>query len=57
MTFHEKLEDKSGNPIWKLNNNDCILQTVGRGQEIVISGNNNIQEWARKLVLNNFILH
>lgn len=53
MTFHEKLTDKSGNEIWKLNDDHCILQTVGRGQEFVISGNKKIEDWAQNLILCN----
>jgi len=53
MTFHEKLTDKSGNLIWILNGNHCLLQSVGRGQEFVITGNTNVEEWAKNLILNN----
>jgi len=50
MTFHESLVSKSGKPIWKLYNDYCILQSVGRGQEFVISGNEKIEGWAKKLI-------
>ncbi|EQB87898.1 hypothetical protein J2Z44_001274 [Clostridium punense] len=52
MTFHEKLVDKSGKPIWQLNDHHCLLQTVGRGQEFVITGNTEVEEWAKSLILN-----
>lgn len=51
MTFHEKLTDKYENPIWKRKGDHCILQTVGRGQEFVITGNKKIEEWAQNLIL------
>lgn len=47
MTFHEKLISPKGNPIWQLKNDHCLLQTVGRGQEFVISGNTDVEEWAK----------
>lgn len=51
MTFHKNLIDKSGNTIWQLNDDHCLLQTVGRGQEFVISGNTEVEEWAKNLIL------
>lgn len=53
MTFHEKLISPKGIPIWQLNDDHCLLQTVGRGQEFVISGNPEIEEWAKKLISSN----
>jgi hypothetical protein len=53
MTFHENLNDKSGNPIWQLKQDHCLLQTVGRGQEFVITGNTEVEEWAKSLISNN----
>lgn len=53
MSFHEKLADKSGNPVWQLYDDCCLLQTVGRGQEFVTTGNAEVEEWARNLILNN----
>ncbi|WP_019229975.1 hypothetical protein [Sedimentibacter sp. B4] len=53
MTFHEKIAAKNENPIWKLNSDHCTLQTVGRGQEFVITGNKKVEEWAQDLILNN----
>lgn len=56
MTFHEKLTSPKGSPIWQLTNDYCLLQTVGRGQEFVISGNTEIEEWTKKLIINNSVV-
>jgi hypothetical protein len=49
VSYHEKLHDKSKNPIWELKENYCILNSVGRGQEFVIEGNDDIIKWAKQL--------
>jgi hypothetical protein len=46
MTFHENQKR------WELHNNHCILKSVGRGQEFVITENDNVIEWAKNLILN-----
>lgn len=38
---------------WQKNNSFCTLQTVGRGQEFVISNNSSVEEWAKNIILNN----
>lgn len=48
MTYH-----KDNNRWSKNGNNDCILQSVGKGQEFVITGDNNIDNWVRNLILSN----
>ncbi|MCB2289841.1 hypothetical protein LGK97_08695 [Clostridium sp. CS001] len=53
MTFHEKLKSPKGKPIWQFKNDCCLLQTVGRGQEFVISGNTDVEEWAKIIIGNN----
>lgn len=53
MTFHEKLISPKGNPIWQLKDDYCLLQTVGRGQEFVISGNKEVEEWAKEILQKN----
>lgn len=53
MTYHEKLTSKSGQAIWKLFNDYCLLQSVGRGQEFVITGNSKVENWAKNLIENN----
>lgn len=50
MTFHEKLISPKGKPIWQLKDDYCLLQTVARGQEFVISGNKEVEEWAKELI-------
>lgn len=46
MTYHENQK------LWKLHNNHCILKSVGRGQEFIITNNDNVIEWAIDLILN-----
>lgn len=53
MTFHKKLISPKGNPIWQLKDDYCVLQTVGRGQEFVISGNKEVEEWAKEILQRN----
>lgn len=55
MTFHEKLISNKGKQIWKLEDDYCLLQSVGRGQEFVISGNSQVEEWAKNLIISNLI--
>lgn len=47
MTYHENIDR------WNKNNCDCTLDSVGRGQEFVITVNNNIDNWVRNLILSN----
>ena len=49
MSYHEKIENKSGKLIWDLKDDHCILQSVGRGQEFVIEGDNRILDWVKEL--------
>jgi len=49
MSYHTEINNKSNNPIWELYDTHCILNSVGRGQEFVIEGNNEIIEWAKQL--------
>jgi hypothetical protein len=51
VSYHEKLYDKSNNPIWESHDSYCILNSVGRGQEFVIEGNNDVIKWAENLVI------
>lgn len=46
MTYHENQKR------WKLHNNNCILESVGRGQEFIITNNDRVIEWAIDLTLN-----
>jgi hypothetical protein len=55
MSYHEDLYSKSGKPIWELRDNHCILQSVGRGQEFVIDGNEAVEKWARDLIQRQFL--
>lgn len=54
MSYHEDLYSKSGKPVWQLSDDHCTLQTVGRGQEFVIEGNNEVDVWARDLIQRQF---
>ncbi len=49
MSYHESIYNKSNKPIWELYDDHCILNSVGRGQEFVIEGNDQIIEWAKQL--------
>lgn len=49
MSYHEKLYDRSNKSIWELYDDHCILNSVGRGQEFVIEGNDEIINWAKQL--------
>lgn len=49
MTYHEN-KDR-----WKIDNDRCILQSTGRGQEFVITGDSRIEEWAKNIILNNCV--
>jgi len=49
MSYHEKIHDKSNNPVWELHDTHCILKSVGRGQEFVVDGTNEVLEWTKKL--------
>lgn len=52
MSYHENLCNSSNNTIWELHDNHCILNSVGRGQEFVIEGNDEIVKWAKELFQN-----
>jgi len=43
MSYHEN------HAIWELYDKYCTLNTVGRGQEFVIEGNDEVIDWAKKL--------
>lgn len=45
MSYHEKRLDK-----WELYDSYCILNSVGRGQEFVIEGDNEVITWAKSLL-------
>lgn len=47
MTYHTNPQK------WQKNDSFCTLQTVGRGQEFVISNNSSVEEWAKNIILNN----
>lgn len=54
VSYHENIFDKGNNPVWEsLDENHCILNSVGRGQEFVISGNDEVINWAKNLILLN----
>lgn len=46
MTYHENQK------LWKLHSNNCILKSVGRGQEFIITNNDNVIEWAISHIIN-----
>lgn len=43
MSYHEN------NKLWELFDNYCTLNSVGRGQEFVIEGNEEVIKWAKQL--------
>lgn len=47
MTYHEDIKR------WEIQDQSCILQTVGRGQAFVVYGNDCIENWAKNLIINN----
>ncbi|WEK56355.1 MAG: hypothetical protein P0Y55_10010 [Candidatus Cohnella colombiensis] len=49
MSYHEDLYSKSGKRVWELRDDHCTLQSVGRGQEFVIEGNVEVENWAKGL--------
>lgn len=49
VSYHERLRDKSGTLVWELHDDCCILNSVGRGQEFVVEGNDSIIKWAEQL--------
>lgn len=55
MSYHENLYTKKGKPVWQLRDNHCTLQSVGRGQEFVIEGNDEVTNWAKGLIQRQFI--
>lgn len=44
MSYHE---DKTK---WAMHNDHCILQSAGRGQEFVIEGNEQVEQWAKDII-------
>jgi len=49
VSYHGKCFDKSNKPIWELFDTHCLLNSVGRGQEFVIEGNDEIGKWVKQL--------
>ncbi|KNF07059.1 hypothetical protein CLPU_28c00110 [Gottschalkia purinilytica] len=47
MTYHENIKR------WNLEDNFCTLNSVSRGQEFVIDGNDHVVGWAKNLILEN----
>lgn len=47
MTYHENRNR------WNIDGQRCTLQSVGRGQEFVVTGNTQIEEWAKSVILYN----
>ncbi|MHA2854206.1 Nmad3 family putative nucleotide modification protein [Paenibacillus lautus] len=56
MSYHKSLYTKKGKPIWQLRDDHCTLQSVGRGQEFVIEGNDEIEKWAKELIQRQYSL-
>jgi hypothetical protein len=44
MSYHK---DKTK---WEMHNDHCILQSAGRGQEFVIEGNEQVEQWAKDII-------
>lgn len=49
MSYHENCFDSGNNPIWIAGKDQCILNSVGRGQEFVVDGSSDVVEWAKRL--------
>ncbi|TVX99394.1 Nmad3 family putative nucleotide modification protein [Paenibacillus cremeus] len=54
-SYHENIFSKSGKKVWELNDDHCILNSVGRGQEFVVEGNEEVEKWAKELIQQQFI--
>ncbi|WP_454193091.1 Nmad3 family putative nucleotide modification protein [Paenibacillus sp. Marseille-Q7038] len=54
MSYHENIFSKSGKRVWESGNNHCILNSVGRGQEFIVEGNKEVENWAKELVQGQF---
>ena len=52
MTYHENIFNTGSKRVWEIHNNHCILHSVCKGQEFVITGNEQTNEWAKELILN-----
>jgi hypothetical protein len=55
MTCHENIFNKGNKRVWEAHDDHCILHSVCRGQEFVITGNDKVVEWAKNLILNSKI--
>lgn len=53
MTYHENIFNKGNKQVWESHDNYCILHSVFKGQEFVITGNDKVIEWATNLVKQN----
>ena len=49
MSYHEKFADKSGKIIWDLKGDKATLMSACRGQEFVVDGNKDVENWAKSL--------
>ncbi|WP_442950921.1 hypothetical protein [Paenibacillus sp. An7] len=54
MSYHENILSKSGKRVWENAINICILNSVGRGQEFIIEGNKEVENWAKELIQRQF---
>ena len=51
MTYHENEFNKGNKRVWNLCDDHCILNSVFKGQEFVITGNDKVVEWAKNIIL------
>jgi hypothetical protein len=51
MTYHENEFNKGNKRVWELHEDNCILNSVLKGQEFVITGNEKVVDWAKKLII------
>lgn len=52
MTYHENIFNTGNKRVWEFHDDHCILHSVYKGQEFVITGNDKVVEWAIDLILN-----
>jgi len=55
MTYHEYIFNSGNKQVWESYDDHCILHSVCKGQEFVITGNDKVVEWAKKTVTQNCI--
>jgi len=55
MTYHENIFNTGNKRVWEYHDDHCILYSVYKGQEFVITGNDKAVKWAKNIILNDEI--